>query len=224
VDFVLGTDHKDIEGRTGILIYLSSWTGQSESLLRPAKYLENNLTDLALILTNNNFDGVIFPSSNTVYDKNGNLEPNSIYGLTKLAGEKLIKIYCKRYWILRLANVYGERDRLSVLYTLSQCKLKNKTFNLYVKEGMVRDYLSSDDVAQVINRIIDGEIEPGIHNVGSGESVDIVSVLKDICKKFDIVYKCMDLPHGVVDGYIPTDRLIKVKGRNLEEEWKRYIE
>ena len=71
VDFVLGTDHKDVSGRTGTLIYLSSWSEQDESLRCPAKYIENNLTALSLLLTNNNFDRVIFPSSNSVYDGDG---------------------------------------------------------------------------------------------------------------------------------------------------------
>ena len=123
VDLTLGMDHKDIIGRKGILVFLSSWVQPSESVVHPVKYLENNLTALSKIIMNNEFDGIIFPSSHAVYDKEGNLEPASVYGLTKLAGEKLIKIYYKNYWILRLGNPYGYGDNRSMFYHLAQCKL-----------------------------------------------------------------------------------------------------
>jgi len=223
IDVVIGTDHKDVRGREGTLIYLSSWSEQDESLRCPAKYIENNLTALSLLLTNNNFDRVIFPSSNSVYDGYGNLEPNSVYGLTKLSGEKLVKMYCKDHYIFRFANIYGPNDRRSVFYILAQCKLQNKIFNLYVKKGMVRDYVHVDSVARVINTILGGWLEPGIYNVGTGRGVEITEILKNICEKFNIDYKVVDLPEYIADGFIPTKRLIKTEERDLEAEWQKYL-
>ena len=139
-DLSIGISHKDIRGREGTLVFLSGWSREGESYTNPSKYIENNISDLAELLVNNSFNKVIFSSSQAVYDKNGNLNPKSVYGITKLAGEHLIKLYAKEYWILRIANPFGTGDKRSVFYHLAQCKKQNRMFSLYKLYGRKKDY------------------------------------------------------------------------------------
>ena len=60
VDSKLWMDCKDLRCRTGTLIHLAASINEAESFKNPAKYIDNNLKNLALILTNNDFDKVIF--------------------------------------------------------------------------------------------------------------------------------------------------------------------
>lgn len=222
VDFVLGTDHKDIKDRTGTLIFLSSWVKPSESVIRPTKYLENNLVALSMIIENNSFDGIIFPSSHAVYDREGNLEPASVYGLTKLAGEKLIKMYCKNHWILRLGNPYGDNDNRSMFYELAQCKLQNKKIPIYSMNGVMRDYFYVDFVADIVNSILEGRIHPGIYNVGTGHGTVVSEFMKEVCERHGIQHEFVESQAGVPDGFVPLTRLLRAERRDLEQDWQTY--
>lgn len=222
-DLILGKDHRDIVGNTGTLIYLSSWSEQNESMRRPVKYIDNNLTSLAMILSNNSFDHVIFPSSIAVYDSEGDLNPSSVYGLTKLAGEHLVRMYCKNSWIFRFANIYGEADRRSVFYHLARCKTEGKVFPIYDKNGMVRDYISVEDAVCVINSALEGILRPGTYNVGTGKGMHMSELLEKLCNRLQVQYKHKELPEGITGGFVPVDNLLKVKRRNIEEEISVYF-
>lgn len=221
IDLKLGTDHRDVKGRVGTLLFLSSWVKPNESVVLPTKYLENNLTALSQLIINNSFDKIIFPSSHTVYDKDGNLEPVSVYGLTKLAGEKLIRMYCKNCWILRLGNPYGENDTRSMFYDLAKCKLEKKKFPIYSND-VSRDYFPVTHIANIINNIFDGKIQSGIHNVGTGKMTIVSHFIKKICEKYEIEYEVVDSQEWVADSYIPTTNLLKTEVEDLEEEWRKY--
>jgi len=223
VDSKLWMDCKDLRGRTGTLIHLAASINEAESFKNPAKYIDNNLRNLALILTNNDFDKVIFPSSVTVYDSNGNLNPNTVYGITKLAGEQLIKTYVKNYWILRITNPFGPNDMNSVFARLKHCKVSGDTFQIYNNKRAVKDFFHVDYVASVIQKIIDGEIEPGTYNVGSGKGTIVVNMLKSLCEKLSINHEFIDPPEGISNGYIPTESLLTQDYREVETEWIKYL-
>lgn len=223
IDLKLGTNHCDVKGGGGTLIFLSAWVEQNESLKCPTKYFENNLTSLSMIIENNSFSKIIFPSSSTVYDKDGNLEPISPYGLTKLASEKLIKMYFSQYWILRLMNPYGENDDRSVFHKLAECKKKKEKFPIFTKNGIMRDYFHVGHVANVINEILEGKIPSGIYNVGTGKGTTISSFMVGICEKHHIEYEFVESPGGLLEGFIPSDNLLRAEERDLEKEWEKYL-
>lgn len=81
---------EDTKNLSGTLIHLAASTSERESYINPVKYIDNNIKNLALLIKNNNFDSIIFPSSATVYNDKGEVDPSSIYGITKLACENII--------------------------------------------------------------------------------------------------------------------------------------
>ena len=52
-------------------------------------------------------DYVFYGSKNTPYTPDDIPNPLNIYGKTKLAGEEMIKKYCKKYYIVRTSWLYG---------------------------------------------------------------------------------------------------------------------
>ena len=222
VDLKDGKNHVCISGRRGLLIHLSAWVQQNESFKNPVKYIENNFRDLALLIEKNEFDGIIVPSTSCVYDRHGNLEPVSPYGLSKLAAEKLIRIYFKKFWILRFMNPYGEHDDRSIFYLLAQCKKQNKTFQIFTSQKVVRDYFPVSHIADVVNWILNGNLICGTYNVGSGIGTEVAPFMERICKRHGIKYEFVDSPNGLLDGYIPTENMLKSEVKNLEQEWERY--
>lgn len=222
IDHSLGSDLKGISEQNGTLIHLAASIHEDESFRDPTKYINNNINDLARILMNNSFGKVIFPSSSSVYDPKGNLNPKSVYGITKLAGEFLIKIYCKNYWILRITNPYGEGDRKSVFAKLARCKMDGNVFTIYRSDAK-KNFFCVDHVIDVISDILSGNIPCGVYNVGSNESYVVSDLLESICKKNNVRYEFVDPPKGLSSGYVPHENLLSEKKRSIGKEWKNYL-
>jgi UDP-glucose 4-epimerase len=212
-------------GRKGTLIHLLSYTKENESFNNPVDYIENNICKLAQLLTENSFDKVIFPSSYAIYNRNGNLDPKSVYGITKLSGEMLVKLYCKNYWILRLANPYGIGSKHSVLTSLLDCKKNNKIFTIYKDTaGIYKDFFPVEHIGDVVKRILEGKIKSGIYNVGSGYGTNVYDLLINICMKAKIQFKIIDAPKGLSDWYFTDhDNLLRSKKEDVETQWLKYL-
>jgi dTDP-L-rhamnose 4-epimerase len=111
---------KAMEFNPEIIVHLAAETGTGQSMDEINRYVSTNIvgTSIMLDLVNSgkyNVKKIILSSSRSVYgdsinhENNQILEPKSIYGLTKLTQESLIKISSKiPYTILRFQNVYGE--------------------------------------------------------------------------------------------------------------------
>ena len=216
-------DFSTLNGYSGTLIHLAASISDVESYINPAKYIDNNLKKLALLLTNNSFGKIIFPSSVTVYDDHGNLNPKTVYGITKLAAELLIKAYCKDYWILRITNPYGPSDTKSVFAKLKECKLENKTFTIYNDPKSIKDFFPVEHIGNVVKNILGGSITPGIYNVGSGIGTVVMRLLEMLCQKYNIKYEYADSPDGLSIGYVPTENLLTYEHRKVEDEWIKYL-
>lgn len=223
VDLSIGSDHSSIKGREGTLIFLSSWISETESYTNPNKYIKNNLIGLTNLLTQNSFDEIIFPSSYAVYDKKGDINPKSVYGITKFAGEKLVQLYTPHSWILRIGNPYGVGDRRSVLYQLAQCKKYGKVFTLYKMNDLKKDFFHIIHLAHIIRDILEGVINPGTYNVGTGVGEEVSPLLKSICVLNQISYRVINSPTGLSDAFIPTENLLRVEKGNVLEDWKTYL-
>jgi len=216
-------DFDALNGKVGVLIHLAGSISDTESFINPEKYINNNIKKLARLLINNSFCKIIFPSSVTVYDSVGNLNPRTVYGITKLAAELLIKAYCKNYWILRITNPYGPNDTKSVFAKLKECKLNNKTFTIYNDPKSVKDFFPVEHIGNVVKGILGGSITPGTYNVGSGVGTVVMSLLETLCQRHGISYEYADPPPGLSIGYVPTENLLTHEYRRVEDEWANYL-
>lgn len=72
------------------------------------KYLAIAADQIGAKLIHISTDYVYDGQASNPYTEEAVTNPISVYGKTKLAGEELVKEYCKKYMILRTAWVYGE--------------------------------------------------------------------------------------------------------------------
>ncbi len=112
--------------------------------------------------------------------------PASIYAVTKLAQEQLLRLACEARGVdLRIAryqNVYGAGQALNNPYTgvlaiFAQQIARGTALNIYEDGLIVRDFIHVDDVVAATLAIVAAQTNPGIVNVGSGEPTSLFDVV-----------------------------------------------
>ncbi len=214
------------QNKISSVIHLAACLSVGEGQKKPKKYYANNVLGTKNIIEcckRNNIKNLIFSSTCAVYkDKmrivkeNSKVNPKSVYGKTKLLGEKLIKTNFKsskiNYAILRYFNVAGasrsgkigqisKGDQLFKNLSIASLKIKPK-INIYgknylTKDGTcVRDYIHVSDIAKihilVLQKIIK-EKKSITLNCGYGIGISVLDAVKEfqkqIGKKIKIIIK-----------------------------------
>lgn len=169
------------------------------------------------------------------------IRPKSIYSISKLTQEQLIRVMGMAlkipYTILRLFNVYGEGQALNNPYTgilsvFASRILNNKSLTVYEDGLMSRDFIHVDDVANaIILSIENSKASNRTYNVGSGRKTTILHLAKMMISssnskstfKISGFARVGDVRHVVADiKKISTDLGFKAK-INLTEGIKRFI-
>jgi dTDP-L-rhamnose 4-epimerase len=184
-----------------IIFHLASETGTGQSMDEINRYVTTNIVGTSIMLDmvntyNYNVKKIILSSSRAVYgdseniETNFNLNPKSVYGVTKLTQEMLIKTSCKiPYTILRLQNVYGDGQSLNNPYTgiisiFSNLLKYNKDINIFDNGLPTRDFIYVDDVVDAMLLCVENNISDNkIYNVGTGESLPIINLTKKLKKE-----------------------------------------
>lgn len=197
------------------VIHLAAALSVGESQKKPNKYKWINIEGTKRLLSsiyNSNVKNIIFSSTCAVYkdgsdnvSERSKLKPISVYGKTKLVGEKLIKKFCKKnkinYGILRFFNVAGasssgkvgqinKGDQLFKNFSLELNK-KNPVFKVYgddynTKDGTcVRDYIHVSDIAKIhfeVLKKINKINHSAIFNCGYSKGISVKEVIKEFKK------------------------------------------
>ena len=193
------------------VIHLAAALSVGESQKKPNKYKWINIEGtkrLLLSINNSNVKNIIFSSTCAVYkdgldrvSERSKLKPTSVYGKTKLIGEKLIKKFCKRnrinYGILRFFNVagasptgkIGQINKGDQLFKNLSLELNKRypVFKVYgddynTKDGTcIRDYIHVSDIAKIhyevlkkINKINNSVI----FNCGYSKGISVKEVIE----------------------------------------------
>ncbi len=160
--------------------------------------------------------------------------PMSPYAINKLLGEKYLDFYHHQYGlqytILRYANVYGPRQiphgEAGVVSIFINNNLAEKPSDLYVfkenPEGMKRDYIYVEDIAQV-NELVLNRGEHSIFNVGTGIPTATGDLLKEISKQMEVSLKPImgdARPGDIKRSCLNIDKVIKELGWNPRTDLK----
>jgi len=152
---------------------------------------------------------VFISSGGTVYgdpqyipiDEKHPTEPTVSYGITKLAIEKYLHMYGKLYGLktvtLRVANPYGERQRVETAQGAVGVFLHRALNNLPIEiwgDGSVqRDYIHVSDVASAFAKAVTYEGPEEVFNISSGSGTslnDLIKMLENIlAQKIDVRYE-----------------------------------
>ena len=169
---------------------------------------------------------------NTPLEENDKLGPKTVYGKTKLEGEKLVMENCDKYFILRTAWLYGEGKN----FVKTMINLSKKNKELKVVNDQIGSPTYAKDLAKAIKEIVEKKSEKyGIYHVTNKGQVSWYEFAKKIfdIKKIEIkVNPCASeeyprpapRPHYSVlsdkkwieSGFTPM--------RNYEEALKEYLD
>ena len=117
------------------------------------------------------------------------LNPMNLYGVTKFAGEKLMRVYYDNYNIetvtLRFGNIYGvglfSKDN-TVIPKFVRMGLEGDTLTIYGDGSSTREYVHVDDIVQSIMRAISSTGTGGeVYNVGA-HSIKISDIADKVTK------------------------------------------
>lgn len=197
------------------VIHLAASLSISEGEKFPKKYFTNNVTGTLSVVNaclRTSVKNFIFSSSAAVYKdglykvkENSKLLPKSVYGKTKLFGEKIIKKNFKKkinYGILRYFNVVGasksgkiglinKSDHLFKNISSEMLKSKPK-INIYgnnynTPDGTpVRDFIHVSDLANLHFKVLKKISSLGksiILNCGYGKGISVLEVANEFTKQ-----------------------------------------
>ena len=164
--------------------------------------------------------------------ENDKLGPKTVYGKTKLEGEKLVQENCEKYFILRTAWLYGEGKN----FVKTMLNLSKKNKELKVVNDQIGSPTYAKDLAKAIKEIIDKKSDKyGIYHVTNKGEVSWYEFAKKIFEIKNIEIKVNPVtseefprpaprPHYSVlnnqkwidAGFTPL--------RNYEESLKEYLD
>ena len=193
-----------------IIIHLAALSGLKKCENDPKKAFEVNVTG-----TKNIVEGclktnakLIFISSREVYGSTINeksneddmLNPDNIYGQTKVNAEKIIqnaaKIFELNYVILRLTNVYGPGSNSGVNRIIRESLSKEK---ILVNGGeQILNFIFIEDVVELIYLVIlNNKLSKQILNIGSNDTSSL--------KKFvELLEELLNDPINIQYGEKPS--------------------
>ena len=194
------------------IIHLAASLIISEGEIKPKKYFRNNVTgtkNLLLACQNTLIKNFIFSSTAAVYkdgqykvNENSIIKPQTVYGKTKIKGEKLVQSFCKKnkinYGILRYFNIAGSSpsgkiglinkgDNLFKNFS-KQIMKKNPTLKIYggdynTKDGScIRDFIHVSDIAEIHYKVlnqIDKTKKSKVLNCGYNKGNSVLDVAKE---------------------------------------------
>lgn len=190
----------------GVIFHFAANIGNVKSLQNPVEDSSVNVLGTLNVLEaarKNGIEKVIYSSSAAIFgevitmqiDENHPKNPDSPYGVSKLAGEYHALCYSKLYPMtviaLRYFNVYGRNQRYdaygNVIPIFANRLVNNQPLVIYGDGEQTRDFVHVKDVAMV-NYIAGTRLNlNGVYNVGSGRNITINKLANDIQKAAGII-------------------------------------
>ena len=184
------------------VFHLVSTTLPSSSNQNPAGDVADNIIGTLHLLEACRREGghrIVFASSGgTVYgvprtvpiSEDHPTNPITSYGIGKLTIEKYLELYRHLhgvdYRVLRIANPFGERQRVATgqgaVTTFLHRAHRGEPIEIWGDGKVVRDYLYVGDVADAFARAMDHRGERRVLNIGSGVGRDLNDIVAAIEK------------------------------------------
>lgn len=175
-----------------VILHLAASVGNKRSIDQPQTDSEINVLGTLNVLEAarvNKIHRVVFSSSAGIFGELKTLpiaedhpqDPDSPYGVSKLAAEKMCLVYNKLYGMrnicLRYFNVYGPHQRYdaygNVIPIFANRLLKHEPLLIYGDGEQTRDFVNVRDVANAnIKAALSSNVK-GVFNIGSGTRVSI---------------------------------------------------
>jgi UDP-glucose 4-epimerase len=208
-----------------VVFHLASTTLPHSSNLDPGFDVSSNLLGALHVLEAVRRAGgarlVVVSSGGTVYGvpqqvpipEDHPTEPTCSYGITKLAIEKYVALYRQLHGVqgvvLRVANPYGERQRLDapqgVVPVFLGKALRGEPLEIWGDGSTVRDFLHISDVVRALLAAWLQPSEPLVFNVGSGTGLSLSALVELLAVELG---RPLEVRHRPARGFdVPTNVL-----------------
>ena len=168
----------------------SSWGSSFEAYVLHNVYATQRLLEAARRVGVQRF---AYASSSSVYGdtdrlpmvETGRERPHSPYGVTKLAGEHLVRLYHRNYGVptvsLRYFTVYGPRQRPDMAIQRFLTAARSGTpITLFGDGEQTRDFTYVDDTVRATLRAAERGRLGAVYNVGGGSTVTVNRLIEVI--------------------------------------------
>ena len=138
----------------------------------------------------------------TPYTESDKTFPINMYGISKLAGEHIIQSYCNKWYIFRVAGLYGKTGTKAKKYKNfidMMVKLSKNEKELPSSNDEFFTFTSTSDLAKMIEFILPKDAFGLYHATNSGECSRL-TFSKEVFRLLDIECKLK----GVSKNYFPT--------------------
>lgn len=169
-------------------------------------------------------------SSNSPFHEAQACQPNSSYGIQKLAAEHYLRLSAERGYltatVLRIANAYGwllspERQQGFIGTALYQA-LIGRPVRIFGNPHNVRDYVHIEDILRALH-IAMGRREPfEIFNIGTGIGTTVAEIVALIGKTIDQPVTCVTEDHEQA-RFLPGWCVLDINNARAELAWEPRI-
>ncbi len=185
-----------------VVVHMAASVGRQKSLENPQEDSDINLIGTTTVLEEARNAGVktiVYSSSAAIFGELGDIpiaedhaqNPDSPYGVSKLAGEKQALCYAGLYGLkvvcLRYFNVFGINQRYdaygNVIPIFAKRLFSNQPLTIFGDGEQTRDFVNVKDVAIANYLAATAAPRTGVYNVGTGSSITI-NHLAELMTKF----------------------------------------
>jgi UDP-glucose 4-epimerase len=233
-----------------VIFHLAASVGNTRSIDNPVRDSEINVIGTLNVLEAaraSRIPRIVFSSSAGIFGELKTLpiaedhpqDPDSPYGTSKLAAEKMCLVYNKLYGMknvcLRYFNVYGVRQRYdaygNVIPIFAERMLRHQDVTIFGDGEQTRDFVHAADVARANYQAGISVGAAGSFNLGSGSRISInalaTMMVETIGEPVNIVYG-PPRPGDVRDSLAAVDAAERAFGfrpsMGLREGLQAYIE
>jgi UDP-glucose 4-epimerase len=180
-----------------VVFHLAASVGNTRSIENPVRDSQVNVIGMLDVLEAARANGirrVVFSSSAGIFGELKTLpiredhpqDPDSPYGVSKLAAEKMCLVYNKLYGMsnvcLRYFNVYGVRQRFdaygNVIPIFAERMLRGRDVTIFGDGEQTRDFVNVADVARANYLAGTSDSAEGVFNLGSATRVTINELVR----------------------------------------------
>lgn len=168
-------------------------------------------------------------------------QPISPYGVSKLAGEHLCRLYARQFGVpavsLRYFTVYGPRQRPDMAFhRFIRAMLAGEPLTIYGDGSQTRDFTYVDDIVEANLLAAERGRAGEVYNIGGGSRVtlnEVIAILEELVEtaarrrwldpqKGDVRHTAADIRKAEDElGYRPAHSLRQ--GLAEEVKWLRYL-
>jgi len=230
------------------VIHLAAQAGVRTSWGREFRtYTDSNILATQRLLEASRGKGLqrfVYASSSSVYGETQVLPlheaapvlPLSPYGVSKLAAERLCRLYWKNFDVptisLRYFTVYGPGQRPDMsFHRFIKAMLTGGSFRIFGTGEQTRDFTFVEDAAEVTMNAITRGAAGGVYNIGGGnrvslkEVVELMAALTSTKPDFQFQdFEKGDMMHTMADATLAREELGYLPRTDIEAGLKAEID